>query len=370
MALADVNTNDASFTISSLSANTLSMNFTVQNVVGGTGRLIFDNNGSAASLAAGKNSGKYCRINVAVVLNDTLNVKGMGTSGGLSLNREISSGVGKTTGLTVIPQDSPGSNQSTGDVLLNAAASYTGETWIRGSATLSPSTTADGSGRLMLGLDNALPITTVLQVGGATINRYPRGGVLKLNGKNQEVAGLYGAAGYDPGKITSTNAATLTINNATDYDFAGSIGGETPTPVSVTKKGLGVQTFSGTNTYTGNTTVEAGTLVLAPPGELRFVIQNANVANQVTGAGAANLNGLLRLDVSAVTDTKGTWNLVDTTTLAASFGGSFGVAFEGGPAFTDRGGGIYTGNGGWTFTAASGSLTLSSPVLATVIAVR
>jgi autotransporter-associated beta strand protein len=222
----------------------------------------------------------------------------------------------------------------------------------------------------MLGLDNALPITTVLQVGGATINRYPRGGVLKLNGKNQEVAGLYGAAGYDPGKITSTNAATLTINNATDYDFAGSIGGETPTPVSVTKKGLGVQTFSGTNTYTGNTTVEAGTLVLAPPGELRFVIQNANVANQVTGAGAANLNGLLRLDVSAVTDTKGTWNLVDTTTLAASFGGSFGVAFEGGPAFTDRGGGIYTGNGGWTFTAASGSLTLSSPVLATVIAVR
>lgn len=373
MTLADVNTNDASFTVKSVSASAKgSINFAVNNVSGGTGKLIFDNPTGDATINTVKNSGKYCDFNVGIVLNTNLSVKSL-SAVGAKFTKEISSGVGRTTGLIIASQTGNSSAQNPVDVLINAAASYTGETRVMGSALTPASTVAtDGGGKLLLGLNNALPITTVLRIDGATTALNAKGGTLKLNGKNQEVAGLYGAAGYDPGKITTTTAATLTINNAADYDFAGSIGGATPTPVSVTKKGIGVQALSGTNTYTGATTVEAGTLALAETGELRFVIQNGNVANRVIGDGAVDLNGLLRLDVSALTDTEseGTWNLVNAATLTASFGSSFGVAFEGGPTFINGGDGVYTSTGGWEFTTANGTLTLTPPVLATLITVR
>lgn len=325
--LADANTNDASFTVASISSPTGSRNLTISNVAGGTGKLIFDNNGTNASLYAVKNSGKSASINVGVVLNDNLSVKGMVTANAVTFNREISSGAGKTTGLIIAPASGVSSAQNPSDVKIAVAASYTGETRIYGSAVTGTQGATDGGGKLLIALHNALPVTTVLRVDGATTAYNPKGGTMKLNGKNQEVAGVYGAAGYAAGQITTTTGSMLTINNASDYSFAGSIGGAAATPISITKKGVGVQTLSGTNTYTGNTTVEAGTLALADTGELRFVIQDANVANQIGGAGAVDLNGLLLLDIASLTDTKGTWNLINVAPLTASFGSSFNVGF-------------------------------------------
>jgi fibronectin-binding autotransporter adhesin len=357
--LADVNTNDASFTVASISTSKGSNNLTISNVPDGTGGLIFDNNGANASIYSVKNSGKYCRINVPVILNDNLVVKSMVTSATLTFGKGISSGAGRTTGIIIESQSGMDSAQNPADVKLTVAAGYTGETRIKGSAVTGTAGATNGGGKLVLGLDNALPVTTVLRIDGATTTYYPKGGMLKLDGKNQEVAGLYGEAGYNPGQITTTTAATLTINNAADYDFAGNIGGGTPTPISVVKKGLGVQTLRGTNTYTGDTTVETGTLALAETGELRFAIRNGNVANRIGGAGTVALNGLLRLDTGALTDTTGTWNLVKVATLTASFGPSFNLAFDGGPVFSNRGGGVYTCTNGWVFTTASGNLSLT-----------
>lgn len=365
--LADGSGNDASFTVASISSPTGSRNLTISNVAGGTGKLIFDNNGAGASLYAVKNSAKYATINVGVVLNDNLSVKSMVSAGAITFNKEISSGAGKTTGLIILSASGVSSSQNPVDAKIAAAASYTGETRVMGSAVTGSAGATDGGAKLLLTLNNTLPVTTVLRVDGATTTYYPKGGILKLNGKNQEVAGVYGAAGYAAGQITTTAGSVLTINNALDYDFGGNIGGGTA--VTVTKKGLGVQTLSGTNTYTGNTTVEAGTLTLAGTGELLFVIQNTNVVNQVTGAGAVNLNGLLRLDKSSLTDTKGTWKLVNVATLTATFGSSFNVGFVGGPTFSNRGSGLYTSTNGWQFTTASGELTLA-PAHGTVVVFR
>lgn len=111
------------------------------------------------------------------------------------------------------------------------------------------------------------------------------------------------------------------------------------------------------NTYTGDTTVSAGSLFLMAGSEQRFVIEDGNESNQLLGTGVLDLNGTLRLDISGLTATSGTWNLVDTASLTETYGGSFGVAFVGGPAFVNAGSGNYT-SGDWIFNTTTGNLTL------------
>jgi autotransporter-associated beta strand protein len=116
--------------------------------------------------------------------------------------------------------------------------------------------------------------------------------------------------------------------------------------------------ISGVNSYTGNTSINSGAITFSSTGELRFVIQDGNTSNRVQGGGTATFNGLFRLDVSSLTASAGVWNLVDVTSLTETFHTTtFGLAFVGGPAFTNDGGGIYT-NGDWTFNTATGNLTL------------
>lgn len=133
--------------------------------------------------------------------------------------------------------------------------------------------------------------------------------------------------------------------------------------------------FQGVNTYTGNTTIfgsgtanSMGWLRLDSTSETRFRLQDANVTNRILSGssslanqGRVELNGLLRIDTSSLTATTGTWNLVDVAGLNESFGGSFGLAFVGGPAFTNAGSGTYTSGSGanqWTFSTATGNIVL------------
>jgi hypothetical protein len=134
-------------------------------------------------------------------------------------------------------------------------------------------------------------------------------------------------------------------------------------------------TFQGVNTYTGDTTIsgtnalnQQGRLVLSSTSETRFLLQDSNISNRILGSNALNtyqgqvtLDGLLRVDASNVTASEGTWNLVAVDTLNASFGGTFGLAFVGGPTFANAGGGSYTATtdaGDWTFSTATGNLVL------------
>jgi autotransporter-associated beta strand protein len=148
------------------------------------------------------------------------------------------------------------------------------------------------------------------------------------------------------GAVIDSNGFNITIPKALT---AGAGNG------GLTKQGGGALTLSAVNTYTGNTTVTAGSLVLANTGELLFNIANGGVSNSILGSGAATLDGLFRLDITALTDTAGTWNLVNTATK--SFGGTFNLAFTDDTAFTNAGGGLYT-SGDWSFDTATGNLTL------------
>ncbi len=126
------------------------------------------------------------------------------------------------------------------------------------------------------------------------------------------------------------------------------------------KSGTGTQIFSGINTYSGNTTVTAGTLELAAGAQLRFVVTDTPASNQVTGAGTATFNGNFNIDASAVSGTTDhTWTLVDRVSLT---GESFDPATFSVIGFVDpEDDGVWTmtdAKGDWQFSESTGELAL------------
>src|SRR5262249_5256593 len=80
-------------------------------------------------------------------------------------------------------------------------------------------------------------------------------GTLELNGFSQQVSNITGG-----GTVTNSgSAATFTINNGLADTFAGLIRGA----ISLSKTGNGALTLSGTSTYTGSTTISAGSITEA-----------------------------------------------------------------------------------------------------------
>jgi fibronectin-binding autotransporter adhesin len=162
---------------------------------------------------------------------------------------------------------------------------------------------------------------------------------------------------------TTAFAGTILLNGdltvTSSYGGTGSVAlnGVISGAGSFTKVGDGAARLGGVNTYTGGTTVSAGSLFLLAGGEQRFVIEDGNISNQILGTGILDLNGTLRLDIGGLTATSGTWNLIDTANLAENYGASFSVAFVGGPVFFNAGSGNYT-SGDWTFNTTTGNLTL------------
>jgi autotransporter-associated beta strand protein len=94
--------------------------------------------------------------------------------------------------------------------------------------------------------------------------------VFDLNGYNQTINGLFSdpnVTGTDLNLLLITNssatAATLMVGSAdASGSYAGIIGDNGAGSLAFTKIGAGAQTLIGANTYTGNTTVSAGTLLV------------------------------------------------------------------------------------------------------------
>jgi autotransporter-associated beta strand protein len=194
---------------------------------------------------------------------------------------------------------------------------------------------------------NILPPTTALSV---------TGGTLDLGGLSQQVASLDGGGSIINSKPDS--AAVLTLNPASgSTTFSGVIGGGAG-KLGLVKTGAGTQVLVGANTYSGDTTVNGGSLVLAAGGGLRFVVTNAT-SNRLTGGGSVTLDGTFSIDTSAVTSTTGTWSLVDVTNLTETFGANFGLA-----GFTRDVDGLTwtktTSGKAWTFSKTTGELTLAA----------
>ena len=141
-------------------------------------------------------------------------------------------------------------------------------------------------GNLKLGVANALPTGTKLAVGGGIylVADWPELGLvppvatpLGVNLSGNTVYGTFDLNGYDqtvggigqssdssvPANNIVTNSsaipATLTVNNAVANSFGGTFSGN----LNLAKGGIGTLTSTGTNTYTGDTVVQNGTLSIS-----------------------------------------------------------------------------------------------------------
>ena len=131
---------------------------------------------------------------------------------------------------------------------------------------------------------NALPVN--LTIAGASASG--SGTALDLAGYSQSLNGLITGTGSTSLKIINTNTgtpSTLTLNPTVNKSSSNTTigGGGGLGIINVVKDGTFTQTITGTNNYTGNTTVTAGTLSLG-------AANPSNESSTITIAAGAFLN--------------------------------------------------------------------------------
>jgi fibronectin-binding autotransporter adhesin len=197
--------------------------------------------------------------------------------GGSADTALVLSGLISGTGGLIIRGD--GATSSTAIVEISGAgSSYSGDTSIYA-----------GTLRLAGGNDR-LPTGGAVVMGVAATSLH---GTLDLGGVNQTVAGLVSegsnAALQTIGNSSTSADSTLTVNLGSGTNtFAGrivdSLSGGTR-KLAVTKSGAGRLILGGSNTYTGDTTIQHGTLQLAAGGSLadsqRLVVGSAGSTGAV-----------------------------------------------------------------------------------------
>jgi autotransporter-associated beta strand protein len=220
---------------------------------------------------------------------------------------------------------------------LGAPATYQGATTIDNAIVQvnSGNTGLNNAGQL----DDVLPVTTTLNlINNGSFN-------MASTTSDLVIAGLGGDA---TSRIGTTNSATpviLTLDETGSFNFAGIIGGfmvsgkqGSDAMFSLIKNGPGTQTLSGTNTYTGATTVNNGALIITGSiagspatvtGNGRIDIPAAGTAGAITiNSGSASVNGV----ANQVTLSGGT--LTGTGTVSVVSVGTGGTLRPGNPVGT------------------------------------
>jgi autotransporter-associated beta strand protein len=324
-------------------------NFTSSNVTDGNATLTFTN-GTVRSGSGG---------------TATLNPTGV--------NLVIGSFAGGNTGTSTLRLGGTTTLNRIDDAIENGARttqniikSNTGTWTLSGDNVYTGNTTIE-QGTLKVGASGALP--SGAGTGNVVFNTAANTAILDLNGNDATINGLIQASASTTNRVVNNSPATLATLTAGENDttstFAGIIADNTGTggTLALTKTGTGTLTLSGTNTYTGDTTVSAGTLVLTDNAQLRFVTgATSGTNNRLTGAGTVTLNGDFNIDTT-LTDasalSSGSWTLVDTAMLTETFGSTFTLVGAGWSETAN----IWiktVGSKNYTFTESSGILALSS----------
>jgi autotransporter-associated beta strand protein len=165
-------------------------------------------------------------------------------------------------------------------------------------------------GTASLGANNGVCPNASISIGASG------GATFDLNGFNQALTGLNDGAAN--AKLVTNSAATLstlTMNLAAASTYSGVIAGK----LALVANGTGSLLLSGTNNYTGNTTVNGGTLELA--------VASIATNTTVTVASGATLqldfietNRIASLVLNGVAQTAGVYNTTTSPTFITGSG--------------------------------------------------
>ncbi|MEZ0215859.1 MAG: autotransporter-associated beta strand repeat-containing protein [Rariglobus sp.] len=240
--------------------------------------------------------------------------------------------------------------------LSNAASTATGVTTVK-SGTLSVGTLAAGGANSGIGAATNVASNIVLD-----------GGTLKYTGATVSTDRLFSVGGAG-GTLDASGLGALTFTNAGALGFANTSGTRTLTlggtnadantlnslitdaygiyATSLAKSGAGKWVLSGANTYTGGTTVNAGTLVFGNS----FTMSGANAVS-VAATGTAGVN----------------YATVSSTVGTLTFGGTLGInltaSLAGGESFT-----LFSANGGalaGDFGSTAGNVSITGGYIASL----
>jgi len=239
-----------------------------------------------------------------------------------------------------------------GDILISSAI-FSGGGLIKegaGTLTLSGANTYNGAatisnGMLVLGAADVIPDWSALVVDST----------LDMNGQSETIGSLAGAA---TGMVTNSVAAPVTLTaggDGTSTTFSGVIEDGSDT-MSFIKDGTGVLTFSGTNAYTGTTTISNGALSITNTGALpgwdtngRYSVASGatlGVYNAVTDANITTMLGTTNFDDGSALG-------FDTTTANRTYGDVLSDTAQGALGLTKLGSNTLTLSGANTYTGAT-----------------
>jgi autotransporter-associated beta strand protein len=255
-----------------------------------------------------------------VSVNNVEGLTDINGAGGLLTNTSITPAT-----LTINRGSNPNSTRSFGGTItgnlaltLNAIAGVTGPQVFTAHSSYTGATTLT-SGPLQIGITNALPTATALNVnGGGAV-----AATLDLRGFNQTVGSLSGTGTGQSILNSNTGAPTsiLTISGSASTTYGGVITETAGTTgsIALVRSGTGLTALTGNNTYTLGTTVSGGTLLAnnatGSTGSGAVNVSNATLGGSGKIAGDVTLSGSSHL---APGDSTVTLNAVGTLSLGSS----------------------------------------------------
>jgi fibronectin-binding autotransporter adhesin len=314
-----------------------------------------------------KNGAGVQTLNGASTFNGGITVN----AGGLVVGNNAALGTGVVTVSNAVTLDSSGPVTLSNDVVLDAGLT------VAGSNDLTLDGAISGAGGLTKNGNAALTLNGVnTYTGGTAVNA----GTLALGaGASLASTGIVSLAAGSTFDLSAGNGTQtfgtlvgsgtvllgthdLVVGDATDGTFGGSVGGAG----GLIKQGSGTETVTGANSYTGGTTINAGTLAIGAGGSLApngaVTLAAAGTRFDISAGGDQSIGALGGVTGSTVTLGASTITLSSTSNsnYAGTIEGTGGLVKGGSATQTLTGANTYSGgtiiNAGTLALGAGGSL--------------